>query len=325
MTPKRALCSAVERVCQGIARELPLTEGNAPPEWIELMPAGEVAARDGRRWRHDEPAAVMDATRDRAGQTDLVVDYEHQTEHASSNGQPAPAAGWIRELQVRAGSLWGRVEWTARAATAIAAREYRYISPTFAYTPRTKRVTLLYRAALTNSPALDLPALAGGVQPPPSKEELMDLEKILQALGLPTDGSEEQALAAIATLRAAAPAQATEMVPKATFDLMAKRAETAEQKLADRDAENHQAKAEAAVDKAVENGVVAPANRDYFIASCSTPEGLEQFEKFAASAPQVVTTGPAAPSGSPPGASAAAGAQTPEQKSVDDQLGLEEE
>lgn len=65
----------------------------------------------------------------------MVIDYEHQTDHTSENGQPAPAAGWIRELDVRGGALWGRVEWTAKAAASIAAREYRYISPTFRHTP----------------------------------------------------------------------------------------------------------------------------------------------------------------------------------------------
>ena len=129
------------------------------PEWVMLMPAGELNARDGRRWRLTDADAVVDATRTRAGSQDLVIDFEHQTELAAKNGQPAPAAGWIRELQARAGALWGRVEWTARAAAMLKAREYRYLSPTFTHT-RDGVVLWLAGAGLTNAPALDMPALA---------------------------------------------------------------------------------------------------------------------------------------------------------------------
>ena len=76
------------------------------PEWVMLMPAGQLNARDGRRWRLTDAGAVVDATRANAGSLDLAIDFEHQTEHAKQNGQPAPAAGWIRELQARAGALW---------------------------------------------------------------------------------------------------------------------------------------------------------------------------------------------------------------------------
>ena len=124
-----------------------------------LMPAGQLKARDGRRWRLTDADAVIRATRTAAGSLDLAIDFEHQTQNAKQNGQPAPAAGWIRELQARAGALWARVEWTARAAAMLKAREYRYLSPAFFHTP-SGVVERIEGAGWTNYPALDMPALA---------------------------------------------------------------------------------------------------------------------------------------------------------------------
>ena len=94
-----------------------------------VMPGGQLDARDGRRWRLADAGAVVDATRAAAGDTELAIDFEHQTQHSKQNGQPAPAAGWIRELQARAGTLWARVEWTARALAMLKAREYSLPHP----------------------------------------------------------------------------------------------------------------------------------------------------------------------------------------------------
>ena len=124
-----------------------------------LMPAGQLNARDGRRWRLTDADAVVNATRANAGSLDLAIAFEHQAQYAKQNGQPAPAAGWMRELQARAGALWARVEWTARAAAMLKAREYRYLSPTFFHT-RDGVVMRIEGAALTNAPALAMPALA---------------------------------------------------------------------------------------------------------------------------------------------------------------------
>ena len=67
------------------------------PEWVILMPAGELHARDGRRWRLTDADAVARATHAAAGSLDLAIDFEHQTQHSKQNGQPArPRAGSAR-------------------------------------------------------------------------------------------------------------------------------------------------------------------------------------------------------------------------------------
>lgn len=67
--------------------------------WVMLMPAGQLNARDGRRRRLTDADAGGSATRANAGSLDLPIDFERQTQHARQNGQPAPVAGWIRDLQ----------------------------------------------------------------------------------------------------------------------------------------------------------------------------------------------------------------------------------
>jgi phage I-like protein len=85
------------------------------PEWIELLPAGVFYGRDGRGpFRLDDPAAVIASTTAMQMNAGLPIDYDHATDFGAPEGRPAPAAGWIRELEVRTGAVWGRVEWTAR-------------------------------------------------------------------------------------------------------------------------------------------------------------------------------------------------------------------
>jgi phage I-like protein len=85
----------------------------APPEWIQLLPAGSFHGRDGRGpYALSDPAAVIDATMALRMPAGIPIDYDHATDFAAPQGNPAPAAGWITEFAIRDGALWGRVEWT---------------------------------------------------------------------------------------------------------------------------------------------------------------------------------------------------------------------
>lgn len=126
---------------------------------IQLLPYGEFRAVDGRP--HDVPAWFLTEENghdvaDLANQsrTQLVVDYEHQTLYKEQNGQPAPAAGWMRWVAFTPRGLFADVEWTDKAAALIRGREYRYVSAVFAYDTQ-GYVRKLFHAALTNFPALD--------------------------------------------------------------------------------------------------------------------------------------------------------------------------
>ncbi len=137
-------------------------EGSAPSE-IKLIPAGSFrSARDARpvdvpAWVMDDAIAGAVLSAQAALKGKFLFDYDHQTLRAEKNGQPAPAAGWGGRLEWRSGDGLYAVDmdWTPAALSAIAAKEYRYISPVFLYDKKTGAVTSVKMAALTNYPALD--------------------------------------------------------------------------------------------------------------------------------------------------------------------------
>lgn len=138
-------------------------EIHSAPEWIELLPAGTFAGRDGRGpFRVNNPDAIIAATDALRMEAGLPIDYDHATDFAAPSGRRAPAAGWIRAIEVRDGALWGKVEWTKHGSASVVTHEYRYISPVFEYS-QDGEVQRVLRAALTNNPNLYLTAISASV------------------------------------------------------------------------------------------------------------------------------------------------------------------
>lgn len=128
-----------------------MTSTTRAPNWTNLLPPGpDLAARDGRRWSYD-PATVIAAFT--ANKGPLTVDYEHAQDILAPKGEAAPAAGWIVEMAERDGALWGKVEWTDRAAQQIVSLEYRFASASIRH-DASGRILRLAGAALVNRPAL---------------------------------------------------------------------------------------------------------------------------------------------------------------------------
>jgi len=168
--------------------------GTQAPEWVELVPAGEVIGRDGRRWVNNNPFAVVQAFQ-RNG-VDLPVDLEHATELKAPKGEAAPAVGWVQELREMDGAIWGRVTWNRTGSQLIATRQYRYLSPVILYGKSNGVIAALSSVALTNRPNLHLQALnqhgeAGG-QVSTARALNADEQKICYLLGV----SEEKYLQA---------------------------------------------------------------------------------------------------------------------------------
>lgn len=189
------------------ARVSPETAGGPAPGRIQLFPIGEFSARDGRpgtlkgvkakAWTITPGIAAAVVARWQARETPLVVDYEHQTMNAAENGKPAPAAGWIESLEMEADGLYATVKWTDAARAFIQADEYRYISPSFTFDPKTGAVLELKCAALTNYPALDgMAAVAARTEDDsPMKKET--LEALRHFFGLAADADEAAVVAAL--------------------------------------------------------------------------------------------------------------------------------
>jgi phage I-like protein len=182
----------------------------------QLLPVGEFKARDGRpgpgkSWKLNDAAgqALAAQVNAIAAQTPVVIDYEHQTLKMDKNGQPAPAAGWIKSVTWLDGKgLFSEVDWTERARAAIAANEYRYISPVITFDEDTGAVNGLHLAALTNFPALlgmDAVVAALNTQLPTQEPRMATLlAALIASLGLPANTTEAECTAAVAALKAKA-------------------------------------------------------------------------------------------------------------------------
>ncbi len=177
--------------------------------WIQLLPAGSFDGRDGRggftTGNEAAMAAIIAASLKLAGTTELVIDYDHQAVFAAvpNVGGTAPAAGWIKELQARKDGIWARVEWTEKAASAIKAGEYRYISPVFLH-DKSGNVKVIRMAGLTNTPNLDLAAVAASslLVPQHTLNDGKPMEALIKLLGLKEGASDADVTAAIKKLQA---------------------------------------------------------------------------------------------------------------------------
>ena len=321
-----ALCDTAVSETGEISIALAFTAGSQ--DWVQLFPLGNVAARDGRKWKVTDPQAIV--AKSLQASIDLVVDYEHQTDYSKGNGRPAPAAGWIKELEVRPDGIWARVEWTSTAKRHLDEKEYRYISPTFLFDKKTLEVRQILRAGLTNAPAMDLKALAKL-----NHEDLMNdfLKALLKLLGLPEDTEADAALAKLSELLNGTTALTTRITAACKALGLDESADeeavkTAIAKLSDTDSdddddegqdntkfvsvEDHnkvveqlakfqgertEEKATAAVDDAIREGKLTPAQRDWAVGFAT--ENAESFAKFVESQPVIVKPGTQTPNKAP--------------------------
>ncbi|QLG90928.1 hypothetical protein HZF02_02705 [Pseudomonas yamanorum] len=267
-----------------------VSDGKAP-EWVELIPPGpNVTGRDGRQWLFDEQAGMLVQSSFLGRAIDLPIDWEHATQHRATKGESAPAAGWIKQLEIRGGALWGLVDWTPRASEQVINREYRFLSPVFDFDPDTTRIARLVSAGLTNKPNFLLTAL---------NQETTEITPVklspalLAALGLPETATEEQALAATSQLKATAQAVNAEkpnleqLMPRADYDSVLSRATNAEQALAVHKKTEHDKEVESLLTLATQAGKITPATLEYHRASCQDEAGVARFKVFVEAAPVV--------------------------------------
>ena len=291
-------------------------QGASQPEWIRVLPLGRVELADQR-----EPfvvtvaslAAMVEAFRSRG--VDLVIDYEHQ----SLQGERAPAAGWVKDLEARTDGLWARVEWTQQARDYLEKREYRYFSPVLRLDPDTRAPLALMHVGLTNVPAINhLPPLvarwggaasaAGEVEPgnPAAVTPMLDatkkkvemVEQLNRLMGLAPETEEilvcGKALEAFHELAAlmSLPMEVTLAQLQGTVEALKAGAERLLQVEAELQALKSLRAAEAAdrmVEEVLQAGKISPAQRDWALEYCRRdPEG---FRAYADRAPKQVPTG----------------------------------
>ncbi len=293
-------------------------ELNGVPEWIQLCPPGRIAPTGHPPFINDAAARALILKDFSKRKNDMLIDYEHQ----NRSGGIAPAAGWIKEMQDRGdgpeGGIWGRVEWTDRAAQYLKNREYRYFSPVVFRRLSDDRLVKIDHGALTNDPAIDgmVPIVNKAGKPEPygsqKKEDVMP-KWLKDLLGMPETATEEEVQTAcrkrIADGDTAVEALKTPEVPgeivealgldkgasvsvcKGTIEGLKKHSETSAlaAEVASLKAENAKRKAEDAVMQALKDGKVTPANtvwaREY------AEKDLDGFLAFCKAAPKVIETG----------------------------------
>ncbi|UQZ89541.1 hypothetical protein C4J81_15400 [Deltaproteobacteria bacterium Smac51] len=328
------------------------SQGDTAPEWVHLIPAGTFSGRDGRGpWTLVNAAAFIKATADYQAGADIIIDYDHQSEFTAQNGQPALAAAWIKELEERPDGIWGRVEWTAKAARMVVAKEYRYMSPVFIYDAKGE-LTRLDSAALTGKPNLELKSL--NKQGAGMDGFLMELAALL---GLPDTTTQEEIYEAIRKLKESGESanseddekgansdgaetppenleEAEAILMNAVSDLVNAAEDEAAEPAATNKAANAQMielgkmvgrlerrlsgmEADKAVNAAVNAGRISPGMREWAKTYAATdPRGFADYVK---SAPRIVTPGQSAMNAATRG-----GGLTSEEKAVCRQLGMSE-
>lgn len=284
------------------AIEVVAADGAVATDFL-VMPFGNpIYGRDGRGpyilRDADHAERVIAATRDFLGKCEMMIDYDHQAHYAAEGqGNQAPAAGWVKALRVAEDGIRCSVDWTPPAQAALAAREYRYISPDFRVSRESREVTRLVRAGLTNTPNFELPALAhrrgapAGEDPDMTKITML-AATVATALGLAPEGLDEaKVLAAIGKLKAdkdtgetalasvrgqlglAGDADEASVIaaiqsrgPQAQPDPLKFVPKAGYDELAERLKALEEHKVLASVDQAVADGKIAPAMKDWAVA-----------------------------------------------------------
>ncbi|MEP1330112.1 phage protease [Pseudophaeobacter sp.] len=166
--------------------ELPAFEGAAVPEWVHLLPtsSGAVQTLDKRGPYHVNDAELI-IQNSFAEADKLPIDQDHAMDLAAKDGRPAPARGWIVEMQSRQDGIWGHVEWTKSGRALLEDRAYSGISPVIGHlaTPG-KDIVAIRRASLVNRPNLR------GLNSLNQETDTMFQENIAKLLGLKADASE---------------------------------------------------------------------------------------------------------------------------------------
>ena len=253
------------------------------PQWRELIPApnanGVVQGRDGRWWRMSDPDAVAESF-----DIELPIDVNHAVELRAPQGNDSPARGWVEALEVRNNAIWGRIAWNADGRSAIAGKQYRYLSPVFRFDPVTKEIQRLTSVALVNEPNFNL-----ALNHATDQENTIVDEAIRKALGLSENATADQAVTAINALntKASASTNLDNYVPRADYNVALNRATTAEASLAQHKKDQHQAEVDAVIDAAMKAGKITPATVDYHKACCAAEGGLDRFKAFVKEAPVI--------------------------------------
>lgn len=256
----------------------------APAEFCIFQPGVNRTTKGAFLFSDKSRVAVMASVEDYGNQ--FCIDYGHAMFVPKPGTDPADAykaAGWFKPA-VRNGALWAtEVTWTPKAAAAIAAREYRYVSPAFHHGPDGE-VEELINVGLTNIPATKqmTPLVASQTQSEP-----VPMEKLIALLALTSKATEADIAVEVSALKSTHVAllavtgkgsQSEALGVIAAWKAGAEQTEALSARLASMELASRKAEVTALITAAVKEGKVAPAQ----VASLSQvgdrdPEWLKAF------------------------------------------------
>lgn len=172
------------------------------PREVKLLPFGHVHSQKGDFLVDDESFSLI-LKQFRSRRLDLVIDYEHQT----LKDVQAPAGGWIKDLYKTEDAICAKVEWTKKAEEYLKNKEYKYLSPVVLCRKRDGKAVEIHSVALTNTPAIDgMFKLVNSTSLKDFEDggKMMELEKLIAALGLEKEATEEDVIKAIQEAKKAA-------------------------------------------------------------------------------------------------------------------------
>ena len=280
---------------------------DAPDRLVLVPSSGSFSGIDGRTFINRNPQRIIERWK-KTGH-DIPVDIEHATELRGPQGFPAPAVGWITDLVVdQNGGIVGSVNWTEEGKELIASRKYRYFSPAYLVDRNTKEIAGIRSIGLTNVPNLGVPSLNSE-----GNEEGEDMEKdlkvICNSLGIAEGATEAEVVTEINSLRTRLAAAET-------------KAAEAERKIREQEEAAFKAELNSAVEKGVEDGKIAPAQKEFFLTSINSQEALDSFKAMLGKSPRLIEDGETV-TGKPEGEDKVA--LNAEEKAFSEMLGVTQE
>lgn len=251
-------------------------ENSKLPFEIELIPSEDMfVGFDGRVFRAIDKIAIVNNTNSKLKY--VVIDENHKTDYTNGTGQSAEAMGWMFDFFVKDdNSIWAKVEWTKAGAEKILNKEYKYISPVYQIDKSTNIISIL-RAAITNNPNLNLTALnnklenkninkKGDNMPEELKEEWKrEVNEIKVELNCERENNKSL---------------------KTKNEELEKALNEANEKLGELKKSFAEKEALSIVEKAINEGKIAPSTREVYIALCMEENGIERFNKIMESTPK---------------------------------------
>lgn len=285
--------------------ELSLGADGALPTEFPLFKAGLNRTMKGdltysARSKKEVAAFAADLARE------LVIDYEHASLDAATAADPSKAgraAGWFTVDARDDGMYAVNVTWTDAAAAALKAREYRYFSPVVFRDSKTREITGVLNAALTNNPATkgQMPLVASL-----TTQEKPTMSKLATLVKLSADATEDAIAAAFTKsleereLLLAATGKAT--VGEASAAIAAWQKDAAQvqamsARLAELEGNAKKGEVLSLIKKAQDEGRVAPAQ--VALLEKMGARSIDELKEFLSAAPKVLPAKATEPQGAP--------------------------